>query len=91
MSKEVQETLVSKLAWPSSRSDANGKVADWQKPYFEAINEAMKVTEPRPNITWWADLEKALNDAFREIVIEGKDVKPTLDKYAGVISAAKNK
>ncbi len=91
MSKEVQETLVTKLAWPSSRSDAYGKVADWQKPYFAAINEAMKVTEPRPNITWWADLEKALNDAFREIVIEGKEVKPTLDKYAGVIEAAKQK
>lgn len=91
MSKEVQETLVTKLAWPSSRSDAYGKVAEWQKPYFEAINEAMKNTQPRPNLTWWADLEKALNDAFREIVIEGKEVKPTLDKYAGVIAAAKKK
>lgn len=91
MSKEVQETLVTKLAWPASRSDAYGKVEEWQKPYFEAINDAMKVTEPRPNITWWADLEKALNDAFREIVIEGKDVKPTLDKYAGVLDAAKKK
>jgi trehalose transport system substrate-binding protein len=91
MSKEVQEILVSKLAWPSSRSDAYGTVADWQKPYFAAINEAMKVAEPRPNLTWWADLEKALNDAFREIVIEGKDVKVTLDKYAAVIEAAKKK
>ncbi|HYF93543.1 MAG TPA: extracellular solute-binding protein [Symbiobacteriaceae bacterium] len=89
MSKEVQEILVSKLAWPASRSDAYGKVADWQKPYFEAINEAMKVTEPRPNVTYWADVEKATNDAFREIVIEGKDVKATLDKHAAVLAAAK--
>jgi trehalose transport system substrate-binding protein len=89
MSKEVQETLVAKLAWPSSRSDANGKVADWQKPYFEAINAAMATTEPRPNVTYWATVEKALNDAFREAVIEGKDVKATLDKYAAVIAAAK--
>lgn len=91
MSKEVQETLVAKLAWPSSRSDANGKVADWQKPYFDAINAAMATTEPRPNVTYWADVEKASNDAFREIVIEGKDVKATLDKYHGVIEAAKKK
>lgn len=91
MSKEVQETLVSKLAWPSSRTDAYGKVADWQKPYFEAINEAMKATEPRPNVTYWADVDKALNDAFREAVVEGKDVKATLDKYAAVIAAAKKK
>lgn len=89
MSKEVQETLVTKLAWPASRSDAYGKVADWQKPYFEAINAAMATTEPRPNVTYWAAVDKALNDAFREAVIEGKDVKATLDKYAAVIAAAK--
>lgn len=91
MSKEVQEVLVAKLAWPSSRSDANGKVADWQKPYFEAINAAMATTEPRPNVTYWADVEKAHTDAFREIVMEGKDVKATLDKYHDVIEAAKKK
>jgi trehalose transport system substrate-binding protein len=91
MSKEVQETLTSKLAWPSSRTDAYGKVADWQKPYFDAINDAMKTTQPRPNVTYWADVEKALNDAFQECVIDGKDVKATLDKYAAVLTAAKNK
>lgn len=91
MSKEVQETLVAKLAWPSSRSDANGKVADWQKPYFDAINAAMATTEPRPNVTYWADVEKAHTDAFREIVMEGKEVKATLDKYHNVIEAAKKK
>lgn len=91
MSKEVQEILVSKLSWPSSRNDANGKVADWQKPYFDAINAAMATTEPRPNVTYWADVEKATNDAFREAVIEGKDVKATLDKYAAVLAAAKKK
>ncbi|HYG56712.1 MAG TPA: extracellular solute-binding protein [Symbiobacteriaceae bacterium] len=91
MSKEVQEILVTKLAWPASRSDAYGKVADWQKPYFDAINDAMKVTEPRPNVTYWADVDKALNDAFREIVIEGQETKATLDKYAAVIAAAKKK
>lgn len=91
MSKEVQEILVAKLAWPSSRSDANGKVADWQKPYFEAINAAMATTEPRPNVTYWADVEKAHTDAFREIVMEGKDVKATLDKYHALIEAAKKK
>jgi len=91
MSKEVQETLVVKLGWPSSRSDAYGKVADWQKPYFDAINEAMKVTEPRPNVTYWADVEKATNDAYREAVMEGKDVKATLDKYAAILAAAKKK
>lgn len=88
MSKEVQETLAAKLAWPSYRTDAYAKVQDWQKPYFEAINAAMQVAEPRPNIRYWAAVDKALNDAFREIVIEGKDVKATLDKYSAAIAQA---
>jgi trehalose transport system substrate-binding protein len=91
MSKEVQETLAAKLAWPSYRTDAYAKVEDWQKPYFDAINEAMKVADPRPNVPYWDVLDKSLNDAFREIVIEGKDVKATLDKYAKIVEEARNK
>lgn len=91
MSKEVQEILVSKLGWPSMRSDANGKVEDWQKPYFDAITKALEVAEPRPNVTYWATVDKALNEAYKAIVIDGKDIKETLDKYHGVIEEAKNK
>ncbi|SKA97303.1 carbohydrate ABC transporter substrate-binding protein, CUT1 family [Caloramator quimbayensis] len=89
MSKDVQETLASKLAWPSARTDAYAKVEDWQKPYFDAINEAMKVAQPRPNLVYWADVDKALNDALKEIVVDGKDVKATLDKYHQKIEEAK--
>lgn len=89
MSKETQEILVTEMGWPSSRTDAYGKVEEWQKPYFEAVKEALKVSQPRPNVTYWDTVDKALNDAFREIVIEGKDVKATLDKYAKVIADAK--
>ena len=91
MSKEVQETLVSKLAWPSSRSDAYGTVEAWQKPYFEAIGKALQHAEARPNVSYWADVDKALNEALKAIVIDGKDVKQTLDHYHGVIEAAKKK
>ncbi|QCX33537.1 extracellular solute-binding protein [Caloramator sp. E03] len=89
MSKDVQETLASKLAWPSARTDAYAKVEDWQKPYFDAINEAMKVAQPRPNLVYWADVDKALNDALKEIVVDGKDIKATLDKYHQKIEEAK--
>lgn len=91
MSKETQEILVAELGWPSSRTDAYGKVEKWQQPYFEAVNEALKVAEPRPNVTYWDTVDKSLNDALREIAIERKDVKTVLDKYAEVIRAAKNK
>lgn len=88
MSKEVQEKLVAEMAWPSMRNDAYGQVEEWQKPYFEAVNEALKYAEPRPNVVYWAEVDKALNNAFREIVIEGAAVKPTLDKYHDAIAKA---
>lgn len=91
MSKEVQETLVSKLGWPSLRNDANGKVEEWQKPYFDAVTKALEVAEPRPNVAFWTDVDKSLNAAYREIVLEGKDVKTTLDKYHDILEAAKKK
>lgn len=91
LSKEVQETLVSKLGWPSSRSDANGKVEDWQKPYFDAVSKALASAEPRPNVTYWADVDKALNEAYKAITIDGKDVKETLDKYHSILEEAKEK
>ncbi|WP_432667100.1 extracellular solute-binding protein [Wukongibacter baidiensis] len=88
-SKETQEILVKEMGWPSARSDAYGQVEEWQQPYFKAVNEAIKVAEARPNVTYWDTVDKALNDALREIAIEGKDVKETLDKYAKVIEEAK--
>lgn len=88
MSKEVQEILVSKLGWPSMRSDANGKVEEWQKPYFDAVSKALESAEPRPNVTYWATVDKSLNEAYKAITVDGKDVKATLDHYAGVIKAA---
>lgn len=89
MSKEVQEKLVSKMGWPACRSDAYGTVEDWQKPHFEAVNEALKHAAPRPNIVYWADFEKVLLDAFRETVMEGKPVKATLDRYADRLAKIK--
>lgn len=89
MSKEVQEKLTSKLGWPSMRTDAYGKVEEWQKPYFDAVSEALKHAEPRPNLTYWSDVDKAVNGALREIIFEGKDIKATLDKYHNMIEQAK--
>ena len=89
MSKEVQEKLVSKLAWPSSREDAYGEVPKKKEPYFEAIKEAMKHAEPRPNVNYWSTVDRALNDAFKEIVLNGAPVEETLNKYHNTIQEAK--
>ncbi|HBT16434.1 MAG TPA: sugar ABC transporter substrate-binding protein, partial [Firmicutes bacterium] len=71
--------------WPAVRSDAYGTVEEWQRPYFDAINEALKYAEARPNLLYWDAVDKALGEAFREGVIEQKPVKPALEKWAKFI------
>ena len=85
MSKEVQEKLATYNGWPAVRSDAYGTVEEWQRPYFDAINEALKYAEARPNLLYWDAVDKALGEAFREGVIEQKPVKPALEKWAKFI------
>jgi trehalose transport system substrate-binding protein len=80
-SREVQETLVKELGWPSIRSDAYARVADWQKPYFQSVREALRHGEFRRNVTWWPAYIKYVSRAFQDIVMDGQDVKQTLDRY----------
>ncbi|MFN3430812.1 MAG: extracellular solute-binding protein, partial [Candidatus Sericytochromatia bacterium] len=88
-SREVQTKLVQKLAWPSMRTDSYAEVPAWQKPYFEAVKEALQHAVARPNVPYWEDFDKSINMAFREIVVEGRDVQVTLDKYAAVLDEAR--
>jgi trehalose transport system substrate-binding protein len=81
MSKPVQEMLVSSLGWPSFRSDAYGNIQAWQAPYFAAVQEALAQAQPRPQVGYWAQLDRALTGAFREIVYESHPVQATLDRY----------
>jgi trehalose transport system substrate-binding protein len=88
-SQPVQTALAKKLAWPSMRTDAYAEVPGWQKPYFEAVKEALAHTVARPNVPYWEDFDKSINAAFREIVVDKRDVQVTLDKYAQQLEKAK--
>jgi len=88
-SRRVQEKLLNKLGWPPSRRDAYTAVSGWLKPYFEAVAEALSHSEPRPNVVYWAEVDKALNGAYREIVVEGAEVEATLKKYHAMLVRAK--
>ena len=81
MSKPVQESLVSALGWPSLRSDAYGTIEPWQTSYFAAVQEALRHARPRPHVPNWAEVDRALSGAFREIVYEGRPVQATLDRF----------
>jgi trehalose transport system substrate-binding protein len=89
MSKDVQEQLTAQNGWASMRTDALGAVEDWQQPYFETVTEALKLTQPRPNVTYWTDVENILTNAFNDIVTSDADVAETLDRYQGEIDKAK--
>jgi trehalose transport system substrate-binding protein len=90
LTRDVQEQLTAKNGWASARSDALGQVEDWQQPYFEVVAEALGFTKPRPNVTYWTDVENILTNAFNDIVTGGADVKETLDRYQGEIDALVN-
>ncbi len=45
----------------ANRSDAYGQVEEWQKIYFEAVQEALKDAKPLPSIPYWPEVNKALN------------------------------
>jgi len=89
MSKDTQSQLLSKLGWPPMRSDAFGSVPDWQTEYFQAVQQALKNVDARPNVAYWDDASRAMNDAFRDIVQQKQPTKDTLDKYAAAIQRAK--
>ena len=87
--KAVQEKLVSKLGWPSIRSDAYGTVPDWLTPHFKSVNEALKCGVFRRNAYYWNGYVKYINEAFAEIVTRGEPVQQTLDYYHNKLEQAK--
>lgn len=90
MSETVQNTLFEKLGWAPARTDAFGEIEEWQKPFIADVQEALNYAQARPIVPYWSDVDKAINDAFKDIVIDGKeDVKGILDSYHEQIEAAK--
>jgi len=87
MSLPVQEQLTARNGWPAMRSDALGRVEDWQQPYFAVVNEALGFTRPRPNVVYWTDVENILSNAFNDIVTGGQPVADTLNRYQSEIDA----
>lgn len=87
MTRQVQEQMTARIGWPSMRTDALGAVEEWQRPYFETVTQALEFTEPRPNVTYWTDVENILTNAFNDIVTNGAPVAETLDRYQEEINA----
>jgi len=98
MSAPVQTTFVTRLGWPPIRNDtlrydairsdapgdpSAGSVPEWQKPFFDSVMQSLDHGHYRPPILGWSAVDNYVNKAFKDIVVDGKDVKATLDRYAG--------
>jgi trehalose transport system substrate-binding protein len=92
VSKDAQTILVAKNSWPSVRSDALGKVPAEQKETFDAITAALSNGWYRPNVTYWSDVEAAMDAAVTSILYNGQAPKTVLDAaHAKIETAAKAK
>lgn len=90
LSEPVQSTLFEKLGWVPARDDAIGEIEEWQKPFIENVQEALKYAQSRPIVPYWSTVDEAINNAFKDIVIDGnQDIQGTLDKYHDQIEVAK--
>lgn len=74
LSKETQQTLVSRLRWPPARLDAFDVMPPEVEPYFEAVKDALAFATARPTVPPWALVERGLDRAFGELIQEGKDI-----------------
>lgn len=88
MSQEAQEILVAQNAWPSVRDDALTQVPEEQQQTFDAIQQALQDGWYRPNVVYWSDVDEAINEAIRRIMIDGESVQTVLDELHGNIEAA---
>lgn len=92
MSREAQQFLVERNAWPSIRADTYGSVSEEQRETFEAVNRALRDGWYRPNVPYWSDVSEAMNEAVRRILGGGERPRTVLDALqAKVAEAARRK
>jgi trehalose transport system substrate-binding protein len=92
VTKEAQEVLAGKNAWPSVRSDALAQVPADQKETFDAITAALANGWYRPSVVYWSDVQTAMDEAIQRIIVGGEGVQSVLDELHGNIEqAAKDK
>jgi trehalose transport system substrate-binding protein len=88
MSREAQETLAERNAWPSIREDAYGDVPAEQRETFEAIQNALKDGWYRPNVVYWSDVSEQMNAAVRRVIEGGENARTVLNELHGRIETA---
>jgi trehalose transport system substrate-binding protein len=88
VSRDAQQLLVERNAWPSVRDDAYGAVPEPQRETFAAIRAALADGWYRPNVSYWPEVTTAMNDAVRRVLERGEPARPVLDALHAQVAAA---
>ncbi len=89
MSRESQELLARRNAWPSFRNDVDyGSLPLNQHGTFQAIRKALERGWYRPAVIYWPEASEQLNRAVNAILIDDRPVQPVLDEAHAEIRAA---
>jgi trehalose transport system substrate-binding protein len=86
-SRQVQTLLVSRLGWPSLRSDVEGVVEGWMQPHVAAIGEALRHGVFRTNVSFWAAYERIANEAVQRVLWRHEDPDQVLPPLAARLAA----
>jgi trehalose transport system substrate-binding protein len=88
MSQEAQTILAETNAWPSIRDDATQNVPPELEPTFTAVQEALANGWYRPSVSYWPDVQVAMDEVVRRILQEGEDVQTVLDDLHAEVEQA---
>jgi trehalose transport system substrate-binding protein len=81
LSRETQQTMLSRLRWLPVRLDAYDGVPPEIAPYFEAVKDAVARAEARPTEPQWTLAESVLDHAFQGLIREGEEIA-VLEEYS---------
>ena len=85
-SREIQETLASRLGWPTIRGDAVGALEPWMRPHVAAVQDAMRHGVFRENVPYWAEYERIASEAVERILWRKEAVDEALPPLAARLS-----
>ena len=88
MGQEAQSILAETNAWPSIRDDATQNVPEEFQATFTAVQEALANGWYRPSVSYWPDVEEAMNEVVRRILQGGEDPQTVLDELHATVEQA---
>jgi trehalose transport system substrate-binding protein len=88
MGQEAQSILAEVNAWPSIRNDAVQDVPSELQPTFDAVQAALEHGWYRPSVSYWPDVQVAMDEAVRRILQEGEDPQTVLDELHDQVEQA---